>query len=418
LTFDAENRYLLEKLMAIDISVNFCGIKSPNPFWLASGPTTQFSWQLCRAFECGWGGAVSKTFGIRTKNVSPRYLATNLRYKERFSSISNIELISQESQEKNISELYKVKKVYPKNPLFASLMVENTKKTWQEVVKKVQDVGIDGIELNLSCPHGMPERGLGATIGQDPQLTRITCEWVKEVATVPVFAKLTPNVTDITKIAIAAKNGGADGISLINTVSCIAGVDLDTLKPLPTVGGFSTYGGYSGTGIKPIALGMVTKIAKSASLNLPISGMGGISCWQDAVKFILLGATNVQICTAVMEDGFEIIKDLKDGISKWMEEKGYNSIEDFRGKSLEFIKPLSELDTTYRVIAKIDSQKCIRCKRCFLACTNSGNGAVEFSQQEGAKVIREKCTGCGLCAIVCPLSDCITLLPISRVGKR
>lgn len=401
--------------MMIDLSVNFCDIKSPNPFWLASGPATNTAKQVERAFDMGWGGAVWKTFGITTKNVSPRYASIDY-FGYQMMGINNIELITDRSTKENLYDIMRVKKRFPKNPLIASLMVESKRSSWHKIVREAEDAGVDGLELNFSCPHGMSEHGMGSAVGQVPKYTKIITGWVKEVAKTPVIVKLTPNVTDITKIGLAACKGGADGLSLINTITSIIGVDLDTLEPKPTVGGFSTYGGYAGPAIKPIALHLVSKIASHPKIRVPISGIGGISEWRDAVEFILLGATTVQVCTAVMHYGFGIVKDLIGGLSKWMKEKGYKRIEDFRGKTLERIKVWSELDLNYKVIARINSKKCNSCLKCYIACRDTINQSIRLQKDNHKpQVIKRKCIGCGLCAIVCPIENCVTLVPVDII---
>src|SRR5438132_1407235 len=216
---------------------------------------------------------------------------------------NNIELITDRPLETNLKEIARVKKAHPKHALFVSLMVESSREAWHDITKRTQDAGADGIELNFGCPHGMSERGMGSAVGQVPDYACMITEWVKEVATVPVMIKLTPNVTDVTAIGRAAVNGGADALSLINTVNSIMGVDLDTLAPKPAVRGLGSHGGYCGPAVKPIALNMVAALAGDPAIHVPISGIGGIQAWPDAAEFFLLGASAVQVCTAVMHYG-------------------------------------------------------------------------------------------------------------------
>src|SRR5438876_2524863 len=246
---------------------------------------------------------------------------------------NNIELISDRTLEVNLQEITRVKKAHSKQALFVSLMVESTRDAWHDITKKTQDAGADGIELNFGCPHGMNERGMGAAVGQVPDYACMITTWVKEVATIPVMVKLTPNVADIAAIGRAAVNGGADALSLINTLNSVIGVDLDTFAPKPAVRGQGSHGGYCGPAIKPIALHMVSAIAGDPAINVPISGIGGIQAWQDAVEFLLLGAGNVQVCTAVMHYGFRIVEQLASGLENWMREKGFERVSDFVGKS-------------------------------------------------------------------------------------
>src|SRR6202167_5433646 len=278
-----------------DLSVNFCGLRSSNPFWLASGPPTNTGGQVMRAFDAGWGGAVWKTIGDPIQNTSSRYGAIDLN-GVKIMGLNNIELISDRPIAVNLAEITEVKKRYPKNLVIASLMVESKRETWHDIVLRAEDAGSDALELNFGCPHGMSERGMGAAVGQVPEYTEMITAWVKEAAKIPVIVKLTPNVTDVTRIAEAAERGGADAVSLINTINSLIGVDLETFAPRPNVAGKYSHGGYCGPAVKPIALHLVSSVAKK--LRLPISGIGGISYWNDAAEHIAVGASTVQVCTA------------------------------------------------------------------------------------------------------------------------
>nr|HNH84611.1 NAD-dependent dihydropyrimidine dehydrogenase subunit PreA [Acidobacteriota bacterium] len=291
-----------------DLRVNFAGIKSPNPFWLASAPPTNMGSMVERAFDAGWGGAVWKTIGEPIVNVCSRLASVDYG-PYRMMGLNNIELISDRPTEVNLREITEVKRKYPNHALIVSLMVESKREAWQDMMKRVEDTGADGVELNFGCPHGMSERGMGAAMGQVPEYTCMVTEWVKEVSKLPVIIKLTPNVTSITPPARAAVKGGADALSLINTINSIIGVDIDTMIPYPNVNGMASHGGYCGPAVKPIALNMVSELANDPQINVPISGIGGIQTWRDAVEFFLLGATNVQVCTAVMHYGYRIIED-------------------------------------------------------------------------------------------------------------
>src|SRR5881296_3135814 len=243
-----------------DLRTTFAGIESPNPFWLASGPPTNTYGQVARAFDQGWGGAVWKTIGEPIINVFSRYGSVDLG-QNRMMGFNNIELISDRPIAENLKEIAEVKRNYPKHAVIASLMVESKQKAWHEMVKQTEDTGADGIELNFGCPHGMSERGMGSAVGQVPDYACMITEWVKEVASIPVMVKLTPNVGDIRSIGRAAVRGGADALSLINTVNSIMGVDLDTFAPKPSVRGEGSHGGYCGPAVKPIALHMVSALA-------------------------------------------------------------------------------------------------------------------------------------------------------------
>jgi dihydropyrimidine dehydrogenase (NAD+) subunit PreA len=267
-----------------DLAIEFCGVKAPNPFWLASAPPTNSAYQVRRAFDAGWGGVVWKTLGSEPiVNVSSRYGAIDYDGRK-VAGLNNIELITDRTLEDNLREIAEVKRDYPQHALFVSLMVEPRAEAWHDIVRRTQDAGADGIELNFGCPHGMSERGMGSAVGQVPDYTCMIVEWVKAAADIPVMVKLTPNVTDVRVIGRAAKKGGADALSLINTINSIVGVDLDTLAPKPAVRGRGSHGGYCGPAVKPIALNMVSEIARDRDIGLPISGIGGIQAWQDAVR--------------------------------------------------------------------------------------------------------------------------------------
>ncbi len=393
-----------------DLRTNLAGIKSPNPFWLASAPPTNSGYQIMKAFDAGWGGAVWKTLGVPVVNVSSRYGAVNYRDK-RMVGFNNIELITDRPLKDNLREISEVKKRFPDNAVIASLMVE-TKEEWHQIVRDVENAGADGIELNFGCPHGMCERGMGSAVGQEPKVLQMIVEWVKEVAKVPVITKLTPNISDITRPARAARAGGSDAISLINTIQSIVGVDIDQFVPYPIVDGKSTNGGYCGPAVKPIALNMVKNCAQHPDVNLPISGIGGVENWRDAVEFILLGATTVQVCTAVMHFGFGIIREILPGIERYMDEKGFKTIEDFRGKALPNIMHWKDLNLKYKVTASINESKCIGCQLCYTACEDGAHQAIALSSDPANRIpgiIDENCVGCNLCSLVCPVEDCITM---------
>ena len=311
----------------------------------------------------------------------------------------------------NLREISEVKKRFPDHAVIASLMVE-TREEWHNIVRDVENAGADGIELNFGCPHGMCERGMGSAVGQEPKVLQTIVEWVKEVAKIPVITKLTPNISDITRPARAARAGGSDAISLINTIQSVIGVDLDTFVPSPNVDGKSTNGGYCGPAVKPIALNMLKNCAQDKQVGIPISGIGGVENWRDAAEFILLGATSVQVCTAVMHFGFGIIRDLKTGLERYMDEKGFKTIEDFRGKALPNILHWEDLNLKYKVVADINKDKCIGCQLCYTACEDGAHQAISLSNDPADRkptIIEENCVGCNLCSIVCPVEECITM---------
>src|ERR1700756_1166336 len=350
-----------------DISVKFAGkIFSPNPFWLASAPPTNCGEQVMRAFDAGWGGAVWKTIGDPIVNVSSRYSSVDWN-GQRMMGLNNIELITDRPLDVNLREISEVKKRYPRHAVIASLMVESKREAWHQIVRQSEDAGADGLELNFGCPHGMSERGMGSAVGQVPEYTEMITGWVKEAARTPVLVKLTPNISDIRMVARAAKRGGADGLSAINTINSITGVDLDTFTPRPDVGGQSAHGGYCGPAVKPIALHLVQQVASDPEA-LPLSGIGGVASWRDAAEFILLGCQSVQVCTAAMHYGFRIVEDMIDGLSNWMDEKGFRTLDDFRAKSLPRVADWKDLNLNYKLVAKIDPDTCIGCQLCYTAC--------------------------------------------------
>jgi dihydropyrimidine dehydrogenase (NAD+) subunit PreA len=409
-----------------DLRVKFCGIESPNPFWLASGPPANTAGQVMRAFEAGWGGAVWKTIGDPIVNTSSRYGAIDYN-GAKVMGLNNIELISDRPIETNFREIAEVKKRFPKNLVIASLMVESKRETWHDMVHRAEDAGSDALELNFGCPHGMSERGMGASVGQVPEYTEMIAGWVKEAAKIPVIVKLTPNVTDITKVARAAERAGADAVSLINTINSVMSVDLDTFAPTPNVGGKSSHGGYCGPAVKPIALHLVSSVAKA--VKIPIVGIGGITYWNDAAEHIALGSSCVQVCTAVMHYGFRIVEDMAEGLSQYMDEHGFRSIEDFRGRAVRNVVDWGDLDLNYKVIADIDSALCIGCQLCYVACEDgahqciapygvAGNGKKNPNGMgvHVPRIIEDECVGCNLCALVCPVRHCITMREIDT-GK-
>src|SRR5450755_345691 len=362
-----------------DLTTNFAGIRCPNPFWLASGPPTNCGEQVMRAFDAGWGGAVWKTIGEPITNVSSRYSSVDWN-AQRMMGFNNIELISDRPIEVNLREIAEVKRLYPKHAVIASLMVESKRETWHEMVKRAEGAGADGLELNFGCPHGMSERGMGSAVGQVPEYAQMITEWVKEAARTPVLVKLTPNITDIRVVARAAKRAGADGLSAINTINSITGIDLDTFEPRPNVGGYSAHGGYCGPAVKPIALHMVQQINSDYvdGPPIPMSGIGGVSDWRDAAEFILLGCGTVQVCTAAMHYGFRIVEDMIDGLSNWMDEKGFRTLDDFRGLSLPRVTNWNQLNLNYKIVADINHEKCIGCDLCYVACWDGAHQCIHL----------------------------------------
>lgn len=393
-----------------NLHTSFAGIQSPNPFWLASAPPTNSGYQVMKAFDAGWGGAVWKTLGIPVVNVSSRYGSVNYR-DNRMIGFNNIELITDRPLKDNLREIEEVKKRFPHHAVIASLMVE-TREEWHQIMRDVTNAGADGVELNFGCPHGMCERGMGSAVGQEPKILKMIVEWVKEVATIPVIVKLTPNITDITRPAVAAVEGGGDAISLINTIQSLVGVDIDNFVPYPVVDGKSTNGGYCGPAVKPIAMNMLKNCAQHPQVNIPISGIGGIENWRDAVEYFLLGAHSVQVCTAVMHYGFGIIREMIAGVEQYMDEKGFATLDDMRGKALPNVLHWEDLNLDYKIVAHIDESKCIGCQLCYTACEDGAHQAIGLKTDildRKPYIIEENCVGCNLCSLVCPVEECIIM---------
>jgi len=401
-----------------DLTTNFLGIKSPNPFWLASAPPTDKAYNVQRAFEAGWGGAVWKTLGEDPPivNVSgPRYGAMHGNDR-RVLGFNNIELITDRPLGVNLEEVRQIKRDWPDRALIVSIMLPMHEESWAKYVPMIEDTGADGLELNFGCPHGMSERGMGSAVGQVPEYIQLAAEWCKKYARVPVIVKLTPNITSILPAARAARAGGADAVSLINTLNSIMRVDYDTLTIYPATDGKGSHGGYCGPAVKPIALHMVAEIARSReTAGLPISGIGGITDWRDAVDFLALGATTVQVCTAAMVYGFKIIDDLVDGLNNFLDRKGFASVRELVGKAVPSVTDWQYLNLNHVDKAWIDQDLCIKCGRCHIACEDTAHQAITASVNgvRHFEVIDAECVGCNLCVSVCPVEGCITMRPMT-----
>lgn len=414
-----------------DLGCTIAGIRSPNPFWLASAPPTDKAYNVERAYRAGWGGVVWKTLGEDPPviNVSSRYGAHH-DLERRMIGFNNIELISDRPLAINLEEIAAVKMAWPDRALVVSLMARLAEDAWADLARKVEQTGADGLELNLGCPHGMCERGMGSAIGQVPEMVEQVTRWVKNATRMPVLVKLTPNITNILWSAEAAKRGGADGISLINTVNSLISVDLDVMAPTPVVDGVGTHGGYCGTAVKPIAMHMVAEIARDPETrHLPISGIGGITNWRDAAEFMALGAHGVQVCTAAMVHGFKIVEDMTSGLSNWMDAKGYRTLPDLVGAAVPQVVNWNDLNMNFSTKAVIAPDLCIDCGRCHIACEDTSHQAIRIDippplvavDRHGGTprrakriftVIEDECVGCNLCAHICPVPDCITMQPV------
>lgn len=392
-----------------DLSTNCAGIRSPNPFWLASAPPANSGGQIQRAFDAGWGGAVWKTLGTPIQNVSSRFGGLDFKGTKAVG-FNNIELITDRPLEVNFREIYETKRKYPDNAIIVSLMVE-TREEWKDIIKRSIDAGADGLELNFGCPHGMCERGMGSAVGQEPKVNEEITSWAVEYSSVPVLVKLTPNVGDIVPHGLAAQAGGAHGVSLINTIKSIIGVDIDKMVPMPRVGSLSSNGGYCGAAVKPIALHMVAGLSRNSEFNIPISGIGGVASWRDAVEFILLGSTSVQVCTEVMLRGYRVVEDMIDGLENYMRTHDFETIDQMVGKAVPGYSEWGNLDMNYETIAKIDPKSCIGCQLCMVACHDGAHQCIH-PNPDGSRIPiidESECVGCNLCQIVCPVPDCISM---------
>ena len=393
-----------------DLRVEFAGIRSPNPFWLASGPLTNSAYQVMKAFDEGWGGAVWKTVGDPIVNVTARLGSVDYGGR-RMMGLNNIELISDRPIQDNLDEIAQVKRRFPDRAVIVSMMFPVDEAVWRDMVRRVQDTGADGIELNFGCPHGMNERGMGSVIGQVPEYTEQVTRYAAQDAEIPVIVKLTPNVTDVRHPARAAVQGGARALSLINTVNSIVGVDLDRWLPVPHVDGLGSHGGYCGPAVRPIALHMVSSLANDPGVSVPLVGIGGIETWRDAAEFLLLGASAVQVCTGAMHYGFRMVREMIEGLSDYLDGKGLASVGELVGKVSPRITDWANLNLSYKVVARIHGDLCIGCNLCYISCDDGGHQCIDRVAGQKVPVIREDdCVGCNLCALVCPVPGCIEMV--------
>lgn len=394
------------------LATEFVGIKSPNPFWLASAPPTDKEYNVVRAFKAGWGGVVWKTLGAEGPPVvnvnGPRY-GVVWGPDRRVLGLNNIELITDRPLEVNLREIKKVKRDWPDRAMVVSLMVPCDEESWKAILKRVEETEADGVELNFGCPHGMSERGMGSAVGQVPEYIEMVTRWCKMHTRMPVIVKLTPNITDIRWAARAAHRGGADAVSLINTVNSITAVNLDTFSPEPSIDGKGTHGGYCGPAVKPIALNMVAEIARDPETRgLPISGIGGITTWRDAAEFMALGAGTVQVCTAAMTYGFRIVQEMISGLSQYLDTKGM-TLADLVGRAVPNVTDWQYLNLNYVTKARINQDLCIKCGRCYAACEDTSHQAIWMKPGRVFEVNDAECVACNLCVDVCPVEDCITM---------
>ena len=390
-------------MLTKDLSITFCGVKFPNPFCLSSSPVGNCYEMCAKAYDTGWGGVVFKTIGFFIANeVSPRFDHL-VKEDTGFIGFKNMEQIAEHPLEENLAALRQLKEDYPDKVLIASIMGENEQQ-WEELARLVQEAGADMIECNFSCPQ-MTSHAMGSDVGQSPELVEKYCRAVKRGSTLPMLAKMTPNIGDMCEVALAAKRGGADGIAAINTVKSITNIDLNQKIGMPIVNGKSSISGYSGKAVKPIALRFIQQMRTHPELcDFPISGIGGIETWEDAAEFILLGSSTLQVTTAIMQYGYRIVEDMKNGLMHYMEEQGVDHLSELVGLANQNIIPAESLDRDYIVYPKIDEDTCIGCGRCYISCYDGAHQAMEWNAETRIpKCNTDKCVGCHLCALICPV---------------
>lgn len=391
------------KLTKVDLGIEFCGVSCENPFFLSSSVVASNYDMVARAFEMGWAGAAFKTIGTFVpQEVSPRF-STIRKEGNSFIGFKNIEQISDHSLEENLAYLRRLKHDFPHKILIASILGQNEAE-WTFLAHQVTEAGVDIIECNFSCPH-MTGEGLGSDVGQNPELVALYTQATRKGTHLPVLAKMTPNLGNMEIPALAAMKNGATGIAAINTIKSIMNIHLDDFSSEPQVDGKSCVGGYSGKTVKPIALRFIHDLKKHPDLkDTPISGMGGIETWRDAAEFIAMGCANLQVTTSVMQYGYRIIDDLSDGLSSYLGEKEFSSVQDMVGMALPNLVPADELNRHSISYPKFDRSQCLGCGRCFLSCLDGGHQALVMDATTGKPILNPKmCVGCQLCIVVCPI---------------
>lgn len=404
-----------EELKA-DLSMDFCGVHCENPFFLSSSVVAS-GYEMCaRALKAGWGGIVYKTIGfIKPDEVSPRFDAIG-KESTPFMGFKNLEQISDHPLEENLKILRRLKQDFPEKVIISSIM-GSTEEEWTELARLSEEAGCDIIECNFSCPQMVGE-GLGSDVGQNPELVRSYTEAAKRGTKLPVLAKMTPNIGNMEIPAIAAIKGGADGIAAINTIKSLTRLDLDEMTALPSVSGKSSVSGYSGKAVKPIALRFIHDMAVCPELKgIPLSGIGGIESWHDALEFIALGCENIQITTAVMQYGYRIIDDLISGTQAYLKAHGMTSLKQLVGAAVKNIVPADDLDRGTVVYPVFNKDSCVGCGRCYISCMDAGHQAIALSEDRKPHLTGGNCVGCQLCSLVCPTGSITRSKRVKKPGR-
>ncbi|WP_250675007.1 NAD-dependent dihydropyrimidine dehydrogenase subunit PreA [Paraclostridium ghonii] len=386
-----------------DLSIEFCGVKCENPFFLSSSPVDNCYEMCAKALETGWGGVVYKTLGFFIPtDCSPRFDKLDKESTD-FIGFKNMEQISEHPLQESLDSLKKLKQNYPTKTIVASIMGQNEKE-WEDLARLVTKSDVDIIECNFSCPQ-MTSNEMGSDVGQNAQLVKKYCQAVSRGTNLPIIAKMTPNIGDMTMPSIAAIKGGASGVTAINTVKCITGIDLDNMVGKPVINGKSAISGYSGKAIKPIALRFLQQLRDNKELkNIEISGSGGVETWRDALEFILLGASNIQVTTSVMQYGYRIVEDMISGLSYFMDDIGIDNLQQLVGKANPNIIPVEDIERNFIIYPKINNDICIGCGRCYVSCFDGAHQALNWDK-ESRKISlnKDNCVGCHLCSLVCPV---------------
>jgi len=402
-----------------DLGVTMCGVRFPNPFILSSSPVSNSAEMVEKAYEQGWAGVCYKTLNsgrVPIVHPSPRMAGYDYEAK-RLVGLQNVEQISDRPLADNLADFLYLKKRWPDRPIIASIMGFSNDE-WAFLAKAAEDNGADMLELNFSCPH-MTVEGSGHKVGQAFALCEKFTATVKKAVRIPVLAKMTPNITDMTEPAIFSKKGGADGISAVNTFRGISAIGLDDLVPQPNVFGVGAMSGYSGAAIKPIALHFIAEMAQCPELGLPLSAMGGVETWIDALEYLLVGATTVQVTTGVIKYGYRIVEDMIEGLADYMAARGVSRAMDLVGMALPNLKTTDHFDLARQGIAGYDLDQCVGCGQCYIVCRDAGGQALEWNEKRRRpKLTEEKCLGCMICSFICPVPSLISFKEMPKGWAR